>query len=207
MVSLPALLDIVDEFYNNLELQPKNFADNIPMLFVPQRQARKNYCGQGNRLGRGPLKCCAKSIPCASRCPLGDCETKTTEVEDFEVSFDVMSFKPAEIAVKMTDHEIQIEGKHEEREDEFGFISRQFHRRFTLPREFDPDTVSTSLNAEGKMTIKASKPKPQVDESQERMIPIQHVPATSSKTTQLEPGFEEVDDSAAKEATDKETQE
>lgn len=77
---------------------------------------------------------------------------------------------------------VLIKGKHEERDDEHGLLSRQLTRRFVLPQEFDADTISTYLKAEGKMTIKAVKSKPQVDETKERVISTQHLAAVASES-------------------------
>ena len=97
---------------------------------------------------------------------------------------DVAHFRPEEISVKVKEREVIVEAKHEEREDELGFISRQFSRRVILPQDFDPDTVETFFSAGGKLTIKAKKPQPQQsDETKERVIPIQHVASTSSSAS------------------------
>ena len=89
----------------------------------------------------------------------------------FSFAFDVSTFKSEEITVKVKGHDVIIEAKHEEREDEHGFISRQFTRKIILPDAYDPDTVLTSLTADGKMTIKALKHRPKHD-VEERIIPI-----------------------------------
>jgi crystallin alpha B len=100
---------------------------------------------------------------------------KKTTSDDFKVTFDVKSFNPEEISVKVKGREILVDGKHDERADEHGFVSRQFTRRYVVPNEYDIDTVATYLDGEGKMTVKASKPKPVVDTSSERVIPIERV--------------------------------
>lgn len=105
-------------------------------------------------------------------CQQRRCPAKASD--DFQLTLNVKSYKPEEITVKVKGREILIEGKHEEREDELGFVSRQFTRRHVLPDEFDIDSVSSHLTSDGKMIIKAAKPKP-VGESGERIIPIEHV--------------------------------
>lgn len=184
MAMLPILLDMVDEMYNSLENPQKTFSD-IPLLFVPQRNNTSN-CPSMRRCPRGQHVAIRKGCPfrSAQKCPReneinnGGCPCKRTSENDFKVNLNVKSFRPEEIAVKIKDHEIIVEGKHEEREDEYGIVSRQFTRRYTLPAEFDPDTVATFLNADGVMTIKAVKPKP-IIESNERVIPIERVPPTN----------------------------
>lgn len=78
---------------------------------------------------------------------------------DYNISLDVSAFKEKEIFVKVKEHEIMVSGEHEERDDGFGFVSRQFTRRFILPDIYDPETISTMLTDNGKLTIKAKKKK------------------------------------------------
>lgn len=53
--------------------------------------------------------------------------------EKFEVILDVQQFSPNEISVKVTDRFVIVEAKHEEKQDEHGYVSRQFTRRYMLP--------------------------------------------------------------------------
>lgn len=193
----PVLLDMVDEFYNSLDDQSKTFANGFPLLFVPQgNNSAPGGCGQEMRCRRGPMKACQKQKPagCPRKCQRGQTCAEAKPASDvFQTSIDVQSFQPEEITVKVKDHEIIVEGKHEERQDKTGFISRQFSRRCILPQEFDPDTISTFLNAEGKMTIKATKPQPPAVKTTERIIPIQRVPTEPSTSDQE---WEKVDEAA-----------
>lgn len=85
---------------------------------------------------------------------------------------DVQQFGPDEITVKLVDDFIVVEGKHEERQDEHGFISRQFQRRYKLPSEIRLDTLKSSLSSDGILTVTASvKPFP-LPAARERIIPI-----------------------------------
>ncbi|KAJ8320721.1 hypothetical protein KUTeg_002308 [Tegillarca granosa] len=94
---------------------------------------------------------------------------------EFKMMVDVSHFKPEEIKVKTVDKSVVITGEHEERSDEHGFIQRQFTRRFILPKDVDPNTITSSLSAEGVLTVKA--PKMALEGPKERPIPIQHEPA------------------------------
>ena len=49
-------------------------------------------------------------------------------VLSLQVNLDVQQFKPEELTVKVADKFLVVEGKHEERSDEHGFVSRQFTR-------------------------------------------------------------------------------
>lgn len=62
--------------------------------------------------------------------------TLNIDNEKFEVILDVQQFSPNEITVKIADKFVIVEGKHEEKQDEHGFVSRQFSRRYQLPSEF-----------------------------------------------------------------------
>lgn len=149
---LPVLLNIVEDIYNNLDHHTRN--GDIPMLFVPQSRAelRQQRYAKDHVWNWKPT------------------------TDDFQVTLNVKSFKPEDISVKVKGREIIVEGKHDERqEEEHGYVSRHFTRRYVLPEPFDIDTVSTYLDADGKMTIKALKPQPTEEEKEEREIPIQHV--------------------------------
>ena len=95
----------------------------------------------------------------------------TVGKDGFQVSMDIQQFNPNEITVKTVDDQIIVEGKHEERPDEHGYISRQFTRRYTLPKGYDPNSVCSTLSSDGVLTIKA--PPPQQLESNERVVSIQ----------------------------------
>lgn len=76
----------------------------------------------------------------------------------YQVSVDVQQFAPNEISVKTSgDGSIVVEGKHEERPDEHGYISRHFVRRYVLPKEHDINQVVSNLSSNGVLTITAPK--------------------------------------------------
>ncbi|XP_022203261.2 alpha-crystallin A chain [Nilaparvata lugens] len=102
---------------------------------------------------------------------------------NFKVNLDVQQFKPEEISVKLSDDNIVIEGKHEERKDQHGFISRQFCRRYKLPENVDLQKLESRLSSDGVLQLIAPK---KIDESiknNERQIPIKHTnqPAIKQK--------------------------
>ena len=73
-----------------------------------------------------------------------------------------------------------VEGKHEERQDEHGFISRQFTRRYKLPAEVDPQLVVSQLSSDGVLTIVAPK-KSLPATANERVVPINQTQAPALK--------------------------
>nr|AIA62360.1 hsp23 [Bactrocera minax] len=92
--------------------------------------------------------------------------------DGFRPCMDVQHFNPSELAVKVVDDHIVVEGKHEEREDDHGYISRHFVRRYALPKGFEADKVVSTLSSDGVLTV--SVPKPAIeDKSNERVIQIQ----------------------------------
>lgn len=78
--------------------------------------------------------------------------------DGFEVSLDVGHFQPNEITVKTDHHSIVIHAKHEEKQDDHGYISREFTRRYDLPGGFDPADVTSTLSSDGVLSIKCPKP-------------------------------------------------
>lgn len=70
---------------------------------------------------------------------------------------DVQQFNPNEITVKTVDNCIIVEGKHDEKQDEHGYISRQFTRRYILPEGHEAVDVLSSLSSDGVLTICSPK--------------------------------------------------
>lgn len=91
----------------------------------------------------------------------------------FEIKLDCRHFKPEELTVKTVGNSLVIHGKHEERDDKNGFITRQFTRRYALPEGCDAEKVVSSLDvANGYLKIEAPKnalPEPM---EEQRDIPI-----------------------------------
>ncbi|XP_032525009.1 protein lethal(2)essential for life-like [Danaus plexippus] len=91
--------------------------------------------------------------------------------DKFQINLDVQHFSPDEITVKTSNGYIVVEGKHEEKQDEHGYISRQFVRRYALPDGCNPDTVESRLSSDGVLTVTA--PKQPSALKNEKNIPIQ----------------------------------
>ncbi|XP_018324286.1 heat shock protein Hsp-12.2-like isoform X2 [Agrilus planipennis] len=102
-------------------------------------------------------------------------DTGSTIKEDkdrFQLDIDVQHFKPEEIKVTSSGNTLTVEGKHEEKPDEHGYISRHFVRRYALPEDHDLSQVQSHLSSDGVLTIIA--PKVPDDGNAARSIPIQH---------------------------------
>src|SRR6185437_10835082 len=52
--------------------------------------------------------------------------------QNFQVQLDVSQFTPDEIKVRVLGRDVIIDGKHEERRDDHGYISRSFRRRYSF---------------------------------------------------------------------------
>ncbi|XP_026462571.1 protein lethal(2)essential for life-like [Ctenocephalides felis] len=101
----------------------------------------------------------------------GSSSTIKKDSDKFQITLDVQQFKPNEIMVKTKDNYVIVEGKHEEKQDEHGFISRHFVRRYMLPKGHESADVVSSLSSDGVLTITApTKNIPPVDN--ERVVPI-----------------------------------
>ncbi|XP_026755952.1 protein lethal(2)essential for life-like [Galleria mellonella] len=98
--------------------------------------------------------------------------TIKSDKDKFQINLDVQHFSPEEISVKTADGFVVIEGKHEEKKDDHGFVSRQFKRRYALPEGCNPETVESRLSSDGVLTVIAPLATKGVKD--ERAVPITH---------------------------------
>ncbi|KAG9351490.1 hypothetical protein JZ751_022740 [Albula glossodonta] len=91
------------------------------------------------------------------------------EKDRYMVNLDVKHFSPEELMVKINGEFIEIHAKHEDRQDDHGFVSREFLRKYKLPAGVDPGTVTSSLSSDGVLTIIAPR---KLSDVPERTIPI-----------------------------------
>ncbi|XP_061754242.1 heat shock protein beta-1 [Nerophis ophidion] len=92
----------------------------------------------------------------------GMSEIKQTQ-DHWKVSLDVNHFSPEELVVKTMDGVVEITGKHDERKDEHGFVSRCFTRKYTLPQSANVEKVTSSLSPDGMLTVEAPLIKPAIE--------------------------------------------
>ncbi|CAL8103093.1 unnamed protein product [Orchesella dallaii] len=91
--------------------------------------------------------------------------------DKFEVKLDVQQFAPEELDVKMAKNCLVVEGKHEEKQDEHGFISRHFVRRYQLPEDVKAETITCNLSSDGFLCLSAPRMIEQKPTA-ERTVPI-----------------------------------
>jgi HSP20 family molecular chaperone IbpA len=102
-------------------------------------------------------------------------DVKTNIVNDnkrFAVDIDAYQFKPEELQVKTLDDTLIIEGRHEDVKDQDNFTKMYFVRKYQLPRDVEPQSVASSIDSNGRLTIEAPK-RYQAIEGRERTIPIE----------------------------------
>ncbi|KAM9317490.1 alpha-crystallin A chain isoform 2-T2 [Gastrophryne carolinensis] len=91
------------------------------------------------------------------------------------INLDVRHFSPEDLMVKVVDDFVEIHGKHNEKQDDHGYISREFHRRYRLPANVDQSSVSCSLSGDGILTFIGPKMASGIDSTHgERPIPVSH---------------------------------
>lgn len=97
--------------------------------------------------------------------------TVAIDKNKFQVNLDVQQFRPDEITVKVTgDNTVTVEGKHEEKPDEHGYISRHFVRRYILPKGHNIDKIESKLSSDGVLSITA--PRVDQEDAEHRHVPI-----------------------------------
>ncbi|XP_055623462.1 protein lethal(2)essential for life-like [Toxorhynchites rutilus septentrionalis] len=90
--------------------------------------------------------------------------------DKFQINLDVQQFYPEEINVTANEKCITVEAKHEEKQDEHGYISRHFVRRYILPAGHNHNDIVSSLSSDGILTITA--PRKTWPAAETRTIPV-----------------------------------
>ncbi|XP_022837106.1 protein lethal(2)essential for life-like [Spodoptera litura] len=116
--------------------------------------------------------------------------TIKTDKDKFQVNLDVQHFSPEEISVKTADGYVVIEAKHEEKEDEHGYVSRQFVRRYALPEGTKSEEVISELSSDGILTVSAPRKVEPV--KGERVVPITQTGPVRREAKESNEGKEDV---------------
>ncbi|KAI8121428.1 Heat shock protein 27 [Lucilia cuprina] len=135
------------------------------LLRQPRRRYNPYIVAKFQRPGRGKLDELQKS----------ELQVPHVGKDGFQVCMDVSQFTPNELTVKTVDRTVVVEGKHEEREDEHGFIQRHFLdiRKYTLPKGYEPKDVVSTISSDGVLTVKAPPPPSKAKGKNERIVEIQ----------------------------------
>ncbi|KAL4609678.1 heat shock protein beta-1-like [Arapaima gigas] len=94
--------------------------------------------------------------PCRQICE-GVSEIRTGP-DSWKIRLDVSHFSTDEITIKTKEGYLEIAGKHEERQDEHGYVSRCFTRKYKLPPGVDLHHISSSLSRDGVLIVEAPLP-------------------------------------------------
>ncbi|KAM4575959.1 heat shock protein beta-8 [Odontesthes bonariensis] len=123
-------------------LSPSSFGSGIRTGF-PARQSTG-----------GPVYTSRYGEPSSQSSPI------TTGGEPWKVCVNVHSFKPEELNVKTRDGFVEVSGKHEEKQEEGGIVTKNFTKKIQIPTDVDPLTVFASLSPEGVLIIEARQTPP-----------------------------------------------
>ncbi|XP_041067802.1 alpha-crystallin A chain [Carcharodon carcharias] len=96
-----------------------------------------------------------------------------SERDRFMINLNVKHFLPEELSVKIVDDFVEIHGKHTERQEDQGRVSREFRRIYHLPSNSDQANVTCSLSNDGLLTLCCPKIRTGDDSNQQdRPIPV-----------------------------------
>ncbi|XP_005738449.1 heat shock protein beta-6 [Pundamilia nyererei] len=79
----------------------------------------------------------------------------TCDDSGFTVQVDVKHFNPEDLIVKVIGDFVEVQGKHEERKDGPGFTTRQFNRRYRIPKGVDTMALESAVSPDGILIISA----------------------------------------------------
>ncbi|XP_076126404.1 heat shock protein beta-8 [Alosa pseudoharengus] len=106
--------------------------------------------------------------------------------EPWKVCVNVHSFQPEELNVKTKDGFVEVSGKHEEKQDEGGIVTKNFTKKIQIPADVDPLTVFASLSPEGVLIIEARQTPPYYLYSSE-MPRDEPMPGSAAVAAEAEP--------------------
>merc|ERR1719228_698466 len=82
-------------------------------------------------------------------------EEVNTQDGTFAITIDMQNFTPEEINVKTIGNYVEISGNHEEKKEGEGTVSRKYSRKYNIPENVDPMTITSSFSPEGILTVTA----------------------------------------------------
>ncbi|CAN7978973.1 unnamed protein product [Ixodes persulcatus] len=89
------------------------------------------------------------------KCPASEV---SLTADNFALRLDVRGFVPEEISVKTVGNSVEVHARHEEKDPEGrGFVMREFRRKYTLPDDVDPKSVTSQLTGRGLLAVEAPR--------------------------------------------------
>jgi len=104
----------------------------------------------------------------------------------FRVRFNVDTYKPEEVSVKIDQNKLIVHAKHEEKSDGKS-MSREYSREVDIPRDIDPMALQCSISTDGILTVEApipGVPFAQVKDAGARPPPIEQIIQTNVAASQ-----------------------
>ncbi|XP_051925064.1 heat shock protein beta-8 [Hippocampus zosterae] len=80
--------------------------------------------------------------------------------DPWKVCVNVHSFMAHELNIKTKEGFVEVSGKHEEKQEEGGIVTKNFTKKIQIPTDVDPLTVFASLSPEGVLIIEARQTPP-----------------------------------------------
>ena len=96
--------------------------------------------------------------------------------KNFTYNFNLSGFEPKDIKVKTVGQKVVVEAESEENEHKEGchsFCHRHYHRTLLLPKNVKPESIKSSLTAEGVLSITAPMLAIEPPKEQEREIAVE----------------------------------
>ncbi|XP_028679312.1 heat shock protein beta-6 [Erpetoichthys calabaricus] len=75
------------------------------------------------------------------------------ETDSFTISMDVRHFEPDQLSVKVSRDFVEVHGRHEQKKDQHGLVSREFQTRHRIPKGAAVSAISSSLSSEGILRV------------------------------------------------------
>merc|ERR1712121_289882 len=101
-----------------------------------------------------------------------------------EISLNTSGYKPGELSINVTDGQLVIEGKHEEKtESGHTMVSRHFRRQYGLSPNVKMTEVVSNLSQDGVLVVTVPKEKRIQEVKEDRKINVERKSSTGSSTS------------------------
>ena len=128
---------------------------SLPAVFTAEKHAGDQEQSGAN--GETSAAHLWRDGPCPSLCGQPVSYTLENEREGFALALETKEYSPEELSVKQMGRKLRVSGKTEKKPDdgEGSYSSRcqEFRQEFDLPDGVNPETVTCSLDHDGKLHI------------------------------------------------------
>jgi len=171
-----ALIPHDDYLFNPISRRDRDLERMAMAMMDPMMHTMTPFGGGGREFGgmMMPMDRAMRDLGRATRRlkkEVGDLQSNVVcDKDKFQARVDCHNFLPEEVTVRHREHDVIIEGRHEERPDEHGHITRSFTRRYRLPEDCNVDNVRCDLSTDGILTINV--PRQQALAAGEKLLAI-----------------------------------